>query len=134
MTGIFLQHSQDLIVAQGLSGRATTPAAVWDFPVWRDDVESVVDEVVLQNAVIGCAGGQRRRGIDLSRAQKKMDIYLKRRTQQIQTGKSTPERSSYQAGNSFYCGPEDSYGQRRSLDTQWKTSIMTSGVMKVLNF
>lgn len=58
-------HSQDLIVAQGLSGWTAIPAAVWDVPVGRDNVESVIDEVVLQNAVIGCAGGQRGRGINL---------------------------------------------------------------------
>lgn len=53
------KNSQDLIVAQGLPGRAAIPAAVWDFPVGSDNVEGVVDEVVLQDAVIGCAGGQR---------------------------------------------------------------------------
>lgn len=58
-------HSQDLIVAQGLSGRAAIPAAVWDVSVGRDDVERVVDEVVLQDAVVGCAGGQRGGGVDL---------------------------------------------------------------------
>lgn len=58
-------HSQDLIVAHGLSGWTAIPAAVWDVPVGRDNVESVIDEVVLQDAVIGCAGGQRGRGINL---------------------------------------------------------------------
>lgn len=58
-------HSQDLVVPQGLSGRTAIPAAVWDLPVGRDDVERVVDEVVFQNAVVGCAGGQRRRGVNL---------------------------------------------------------------------
>lgn len=58
---------QDLIVAQGLSGRAAIPAAVWYFPIGRDDVEGVVDEVVLQDAVVGRAGGQRGRGVDLER-------------------------------------------------------------------
>lgn len=56
-----------MIVAQGLSGRAAVPAAVWDVPVGRDDVEGVVDEVVLQDAVVGRAGGQRGRGVDLKR-------------------------------------------------------------------
>lgn len=56
-----------MIVAQGLSGRAAIPAAVWYFPIGRDDVEGVVDEVVLQDAVVGRAGGQRRRGVDLER-------------------------------------------------------------------
>lgn len=60
-----------MIVAHGLSGRAAIPAAVWDVPVGRDDVEGVVDEVVLQDAVVGCAGGQRGRGIDLSMTQTK---------------------------------------------------------------
>lgn len=58
-------HSQDLVVAQGLSGRAAIPAAVWDVSVGRDDVERVVDEVVLQDTVVGCAGGQRGGGVDL---------------------------------------------------------------------
>lgn len=66
LTHGFEHHSQDLIVAQGLSGRTAIPAAVWDVPVGCDDVESVVDEVVLQDAVVGCAGGQRGRGVDLS--------------------------------------------------------------------
>lgn len=66
LTHRFERHSQDLIVAQGLSRRAAIPAAVWDVPVGCDDVESVVDEVVLQDAVVGCAGGQRGRGVDLS--------------------------------------------------------------------
>lgn len=48
-----------MIVAQGLSGRTAIPAAVGDVPVGRDDVEGVVDEVVLQDAVVGRAGGQR---------------------------------------------------------------------------
>lgn len=61
----FQCHSQDLVVAQSLSGRTAIPAAVWDFPVGCNNVESVVDEVVLQDAVIGCAGCQRRRCIDL---------------------------------------------------------------------
>lgn len=64
-TAVSQLHSQDLIVAQGLSRRAAIPAAVWDVSVGRDDVERVVDEVVLQDAVVGCAGGQGRRGIDL---------------------------------------------------------------------
>lgn len=54
-----------MIVAKGLSGRAAIPAAVWDLAVGSDDVEGVVDEVVLQNTVIGCAGGQRGGGVDL---------------------------------------------------------------------
>lgn len=58
-------HSQDLIVAQGLSGRAAIPAAVGDVSVGRDDVERVVDEVVLQDAVVGRAGRQGGRGVDL---------------------------------------------------------------------
>lgn len=61
------KNLQDLIVAQGLSGRAAIPAAVWYFPIGRDDVEGVVDEVVLQDAVVGRAGGQRGRGVDLER-------------------------------------------------------------------
>lgn len=65
MIGRFKCHSQDLIVAHGLSGRAAVPAAVWDVPIGRDDVEGVVDEVVLQDAVVGRAGGQRGRGVDL---------------------------------------------------------------------
>lgn len=65
VTSRFKCHSQDLIVAQGLSGRTSIPAAVWDVPIGCDDVEGVVDEVVLQDAVVGCAGGQRGRGIDL---------------------------------------------------------------------
>lgn len=60
-----LKNLQDYIVAQGLSGRAAIPAAVWDLPVGSDDVEGVVDEVVLQDTVIGCAGRQRGGGIDL---------------------------------------------------------------------
>lgn len=64
-------HSQDLIVAQGLSGRAAIPAAVWDFSVGHDDVERVVDEVVLQDAVVGCAGGQGRRGVDLKQRKRR---------------------------------------------------------------
>lgn len=58
-------HSQNLVVAQGLSGRAAIPAAVWDVPVGRDDVERVVDKVVLQDAVVGRAGCQRGGGVDL---------------------------------------------------------------------
>ena len=58
-----------MIVAQGLTGRAAIPAAVWDFPIGRYNIEGVVDEVVLQDAVVGCAGGQRRRGIDLRMTQ-----------------------------------------------------------------
>ena len=54
-----------MIVSQGLSGWTAIPAAVWDVSVWCDDVEGVVDEVVLQDAVVGRAGGQRWRGIDL---------------------------------------------------------------------
>lgn len=61
------KNLQDLIVAQGLSGRAAIPAAVWYFPIGRDNVEGVVDEVVLQDSVVGCAGGQRGRGVDLER-------------------------------------------------------------------
>lgn len=64
-------HSQDLIVAQGLSGRAAIPAAVWDVSVGRDDVERVVDEVVLQDAVVGCAGGQGGGGVDLTRRKRR---------------------------------------------------------------
>lgn len=58
-------HSQDLIVAQGLSGWTAIPAAIWDVPVGRDNVEGVINKVVLQDAVVGCAGGQRGRGINL---------------------------------------------------------------------
>lgn len=61
------KNLQDLIVAQGLSGRAAIPATVWYLPVGRDDIEGVVDEVVLQDAVVGRAGGQRGRGVDLER-------------------------------------------------------------------
>ncbi len=69
-----------MIVSHGLSGRAAIPAAVWDVPVGRDDVESVVDEVVLQYAVVGCAGGQRGRGIDLSMTRtKKVTFTFKER-------------------------------------------------------
>lgn len=60
------RHSQDLVVAQSLSGRTAVPAAVWDVPVGRDDVERVVDEVVLEDAVVGRAGGQRGGGVDLT--------------------------------------------------------------------
>lgn len=61
----FQGHSQDLIVAQGLSGWTAIPAAVWDVAVGGDNVEGVIDEVVLQDAVVGCAGGQRGRSINL---------------------------------------------------------------------
>lgn len=64
-------YSQDLIVAQGLSGRAAIPAAVWDVPIGRDDVEGVVDEVVLEDAVVCCAGSQRGRGVHLRTTQRK---------------------------------------------------------------
>lgn len=56
-----------MIVAQGLSGRAAIPAAVGDVSVGRDNVERVVDEVVLQDAVVGRAGRQGGRGVDLRR-------------------------------------------------------------------
>lgn len=56
-----------MVVAQGLPGRAAIPAAVRDVSVGRDDVERVVDEVVLQDAVVGRAGGQGGRGVDLRR-------------------------------------------------------------------
>lgn len=56
-----------MIVAQSLSGWAAIPAAVWDVPVGRDDVEGVIDEVVFEDPVIGCAGGQRGGGIDLNK-------------------------------------------------------------------
>lgn len=58
-------HSQDLVVAQGLSGWAAVPAAVGNVPVGCDDVESVIDQIVLQDPVVGCAGGERRRSVDL---------------------------------------------------------------------
>lgn len=61
----FQFHSQDLIVAQGFSGWSAIPTAVWDVPVGSDNVKSIIDEVVLQDAVVGCAGGQRGRGINL---------------------------------------------------------------------
>lgn len=81
-------HSQDLIVAQGLSGRAAIPAAVWDVPVGRDDVESVVDEVVLQDAVVGGAGGQRGRGIDLSMTQTKTVTFTIEEKGDMETGRA----------------------------------------------
>lgn len=54
-----------MIVSHGFSGRAAIPAAVWDVSVGGDDVEGVVDEVVLEDAVVRRAGGQRGRGVDL---------------------------------------------------------------------
>lgn len=51
-------YSQDLIVPKCLSRWTTIPAAVWDVPIGSDNVESVINEVVFQDAVIGCAGGQ----------------------------------------------------------------------------
>lgn len=80
MTGRFQCHSQDLVVAQGLSGWAAIPAAVRDVPIGRDDIEGVVDEVVLEDAVVGRAGGQRGRGIDLRGTETQSDIlHLQRR-------------------------------------------------------
>lgn len=73
-------HSQNLVVAQGLSGWAAVPAAVWDVPVGCDDVERVVDKVVLQDAVVGRAGCQRWGGIDLRSTEiQKQDIYIRKR-------------------------------------------------------
>lgn len=54
-----------MVVPQGFSGWTAIPAAVWDLPVGRDDVEGVVDEVVFQYPVVGCAGGQRWGGVNL---------------------------------------------------------------------
>lgn len=55
-----------MVVAQGLSGWAAVPAAIGNVSIGRDNVESVVDEAVLQDTVVGRAGGQRGRGIDLN--------------------------------------------------------------------
>lgn len=74
-----------MIVAQSLAGRAAIPAAVWDVPVGCDDVQGVVDEVVLQDAVVGCAGSQRGGGIDLRVTHtKKYHLHINRSQREIQ--------------------------------------------------
>lgn len=52
-------------MSQSLFGQAAVPAAVGDLSVGRDDVQRVVDQVVLQDAVVGRAGGERRRRVHL---------------------------------------------------------------------
>lgn len=66
-----------MIVAQGLSRRTPIPAAVWNIPIGCYDVEGVIDEVVLKDAVIGCAGCQRGRGVDLRITPRKPHLHLK---------------------------------------------------------
>ena len=55
-----------MVVPQGLSGRGAAPATVSsDVTIGRHDVERVIDQVVLQDAVVGRAGGQRGGGVNL---------------------------------------------------------------------
>lgn len=52
-------------MSQSLFGQTAVPAAVWDLRVRRDDVQRVVDQIVLQDAVVSRAGGERRRRVHL---------------------------------------------------------------------
>ena len=67
-------HSQDLVVPQCLLGRASVPSAVWNLSIGCDDIERVVDQVVLEDAIIGCAGRERRRGINLKHAERQRKL------------------------------------------------------------
>lgn len=67
-------YSQHFIVSQSLFRQAAVPAAFWDFAVGRDDVQRVVDEVVLQDPVVGCAGGQRRRRVHLKQTRSELTV------------------------------------------------------------
>ena len=56
---------QNLVIAEDFLWGRLVPFAVWDFTVWDGDVEGVVNQVVLEDSVIGSAGRERRGRIHL---------------------------------------------------------------------
>ena len=56
---------QNLVIAEDFLWGRLVPFAVWDFTVRDGDVEGVVNQVVLEDSVIGSAGRERRGRIHL---------------------------------------------------------------------
>lgn len=56
---------QDLVIAEDLLGGGLVPFTVGNLAVGDRDVEGVVDQVILEDSIVGGAGGERWRRVDL---------------------------------------------------------------------
>ena len=56
---------QDLGIAEALLGGGLVPFTVGNLAVGDRDVEGVVDQVILEDSIVGGAGGERWRRVDL---------------------------------------------------------------------